>query len=112
MNNREEYIICAAVWFDDGIERAHQPINIKTGLVVCGRRHHNCFMTMGTLVGLVKDRNEIGLQEKEQGFVTSFDRFVTREEAAEIALKQDQFANDDERTEVQKSNYLYSENIY
>lgn len=42
MNNLEERILCAAVHYDDGKEYVHQPINITSGYVVCGHRHHNC----------------------------------------------------------------------
>lgn len=123
MNHREEYILCSAilfakqielimklsVWFDDGIVHAHQPINIDIGIVYMGFRHCNCFASVG---GLVRERQDAGIYEKEQGFLTSHNRFVTREEAAIIALRQDQFASDEEREEVKLSGYLYSENIY
>jgi hypothetical protein len=109
LDHRKEYIVCAAIWFDDGKIHPHQPINIDIGIVHMGHRHCNCFASIG---GLVKDRLEMGIHEKEQGFLTSYNRFVTREEAAEIALSQDQFASDEEREEVKKSKYLYSENIY
>lgn len=39
------YITCSAIWFKDGIHHDHQPFNIETGFVICGHRHHNCFMT-------------------------------------------------------------------
>jgi hypothetical protein len=38
MTNNKEYILSAAVHFDDGKIYEHQPSNIKTGFVVCGRR--------------------------------------------------------------------------
>jgi hypothetical protein len=109
MNNREEYIICSAVWFDDGEIHSHQPINIDIGIVYMGHRHCNCFASVG---GLVKERQDAGIYERQQGFLTSHNRFVSREEAAVIALKQDQFASDEEREEVKITGYLYSENIY
>ena len=37
-----ERILCAAIWYNDGKKHVHQPINIETGFVICGRRHHNC----------------------------------------------------------------------
>lgn len=109
IDQTKEYILCAAIWFDDGKPYVHQPLNIETGVVVCGLRHCNCFSIMG---GLVKERQELGIHEREQGFLTSKNRFVGREEAAEIALAQDQFANDEEKEEVTKSHFLYSENLY
>ena len=46
INNEGEYILCAANHFDDGKVYVHVPTNIKTGFVVCGQRHHNCFYTV------------------------------------------------------------------
>jgi hypothetical protein len=109
IDNTKEYILCAAIWFDDGIVHAHQPINIDIGIVMMGFRHCNCFASIG---GLVKERLDAGIHEKAQGFLTSLNRFVTREEAAEIALSQGQFANDFEKSDVERSHYLFSESIY
>jgi hypothetical protein len=76
-----EYILCAAIHYDDGIERIHQPENIKTGIVVCGRRHHNCLIIF-TQFSYDRDKTKF-----KQGFLTNTDRFVTRKEAAHIAYK-------------------------
>ena len=109
IDNTKEYILCAAIWFDDGRIHAHQPINIDKGIVYMGLRHCNCFASIG---GLVKERLEAGIHEKEQGFLTSLNRFVNRREAAEIALSQGQFKDNKEKEEVTRSHYLYSENLY
>jgi len=109
INNREEYIVCAAIWFDDGEKHYHQPVNIDIGIVYFGLRHGNCFQQSGAKV---KERQDMGMYEKEQGFLTSKNRFVSRTEAAEIALRIGQFKDDDEMREVEKSKFLYSENIY
>lgn len=45
-----EYILCAAIWYDDGKEYPHQPVNIKEGYVWCGRRHHNIINLRGRLL--------------------------------------------------------------
>jgi hypothetical protein len=96
-----EYILCAAIWFDDGKEYKLQPTNIKTGLVLCGWRHGCIFPQIG---GLVRERQELGIFEKEQGFLTSNNRFVDRTEAAKIAI---------ECKQVQKeTEYLFSEDLY
>lgn len=87
----EEFILCAATWFDDGKKYEHQPINIKTGLVFCGFGHHSIFQQIG---GTVAKRQELGIHEKEQGFVTSKNRFVGRKEAAIIARKAGQIHTD------------------
>jgi hypothetical protein len=46
----KEYILCAAIWFDDGKEYRLQPKNITTGLVLCGWRHGCIFPQIGGLV--------------------------------------------------------------
>jgi hypothetical protein len=80
-----EFIICAAVHFKDGKKREHQPKNIESGIVVAGRRHHNCFLTAFDL-----SDETIGRQDHVQGFITSRDRFVDRKEGYEIAKREKQ----------------------
>lgn len=95
---KEEYILCAAVHFQDGIEYVHQPKNIESGFVICGRRHHNCFTT--------KSIFNTPFINSEQGFLTSKDRFVDREEARKIAIDCGQI------TETMHSTKLFSEDLY
>lgn len=86
-----EYILCAANHYDDGQEPIHQPINIKSGFVVCGRRHHNCIGTFAQIMGFPYSAEAERLSETEiQGFLTNTDRFVDRLEAFEIAKVADQ----------------------
>lgn len=92
----QEYIICAAIHFESNKVQAHQPRNITHGLVVCGRRHHNCFATVATF--------EVKMKEIEQGFITSKDRFVDRKEAALIALAVGQIK--------EPRDILFSEDLY
>lgn len=94
----QEYVLCAAVYYDDGIERVHQPKNIKTGIVVCGRRHHNCLMTFAEFA---YDRDHTKVK---QGFLTNEDRFITRKEAAQLAYKCGQISKE------QKT--LFSEDLW
>lgn len=97
----KEYILCSAIWFNDGNVYNHQPKNIKVGFVIAGRRHHNCFNTLA----ITTNRNNKYLKfEKEQGFITNKDRFVDRIKAAEIAYKAGQID--------QPKNKLFSEDIY
>ena len=97
-----ERILCAAIWIDDGVTTyVHQPKNIKQGFVVAGRRHHNCFTTLAMLQGLKKERNN---KDEVQGFITSLDRFVDREEGAEIARNAEQVPS--------HITTLYSEDLY
>lgn len=81
-----EYILCSAIWFDDGKEYLYQPKNIKTGFVICGRRHHNCYATLSAIV-----KNDDTIQnhlqyEKIQGFLTNKDQFVDRRDATVVAF--------------------------
>jgi hypothetical protein len=81
-----EYILCAAIHYDDGKKHEHQPRNIKTGIVIAGRRHHNCIMTAHDLSkGILKQKTQV------QGFITNTDKFVDRKEAFQIAKKARQF---------------------
>lgn len=103
MNNREtkEYILCSAIWFDDGVRvYPNQPINVNSGYVVCGRRHHDCFEISIILSGRDRDKS-IGVT---QGFLTNKDRFVDREEAARIAFSSGQIKEEKSR--------LYSEDVW
>ncbi len=79
------YIICAAIWFKDGNKYSHQPRNVDSGLVVCGRRHHNCFLTAFELNGgkKIEGLNEVN-ERAVQGFLTSDDRFVDRKEGGKL----------------------------
>lgn len=100
------YIICAAVWYDDGKEHVHQPKNIKSGFVVCGRRHHNCFITSFILNGEQSVQTKVKDEDWviKQGFITSDDRFVDRKEAGQIAFDAGQIKKMTKR--------LFSEDLY
>ncbi len=101
LNKKIEYILCAAIWFDDDKEYLHQPKNITSGLVLCGWRHGCIFPQIG---GLVKERQELGIYEKEQGFLTNLNRFVDRSEGAYIAFYAKQIKEPKET--------LFSEDLY
>jgi hypothetical protein len=90
----KEYILCASIHFDDGIKHDHQPKNIETGFVVCGRRHHNCYMTLKSIGDVIGFEHAIktminGIENKRdgQGFLTNLDRHVDRKEGYLIAKK-------------------------
>ena len=92
-------ILCAAVWVkDDSRDFPCGPENITGGYVVCGRRHSDCFETLHFFKIKASDYDTV------QGFLTSDDRFVDRNEAAVIAL-------DSGQIESEKP-VLYSENLY
>jgi hypothetical protein len=91
MDNTREYILCAANHYDDGKEHVHQPSNIKTGFVTCGHRHHNCIGTFAMIVGFPYSSSAQKLHNTEvQGFLTSKNKFVDREEGTRIAILAEQ----------------------
>ncbi len=101
----KEYILCSAIWFDDGTDPGpHAPKGITSGLVLCGWRHHSIFSQIYHLLGNVGDRRKLDIEEREQGFITNQNRFVTREEAAEIAYQSGQIK--------EKKDSLYSEDVW
>lgn len=97
-----EYILCAAIYFDDGKERVHQPKNIDTGIVVCGQRHGNAFVILYEIAEPDYDKQKV-----IQGFLTSKNRFVDRVEAFKIAVKMKQTMK-----EYEEGKILFSEDLY
>jgi hypothetical protein len=110
MNNQErdshgliivpEYIICSAIYieetennknlFSDDISKLVKPRNKDSGIVISGLRHAHCIWLF---VAIVKAANPDITQEQvddmtngfsEQGFLTSHNNYLTREEAAEF----------------------------
>ena len=100
-----EKILCSAIWFDDGKHYVHSPVNIKTGMVLCGHRHHNIFAQFQVMGEAGK---EMSRHEKEQGFLTNLNRFVDREEGWIIAENANQITD----RIVAGKGKLYSENLY
>lgn len=94
------YIICAAIWYDDGIKRMHLPRNITSGLVAGGWRHGNCI----SILEAHYPNREYKSPNTIQGFLTSEGNFVDRKNAGEIAFKAGQTSK--------KINFLFSEDIY
>lgn len=84
-------ILCAAVHVKDGKNYEHQPKNVGSGFIVCGRRHHNC---LNTLRILGNDYHKQQSEKAEQGFITSDDRFVDRTEGYFIAKEAGQLLHD------------------
>ena len=104
-----EYILCSAVWYKDiplkkelPFEAMVRPINCDKGLVFCGYRHAHCIYTMVSITGLRSVEAEDG--DYVQGFLTSKNRFVDREEGARIHK-----ANGHE---IDFDNRLFSEDLY
>ncbi len=105
-----EYVLCAAIWVNDGNVYENQPKNIDKGFVVSGRRHHNCFATIFILTGGVKYHGKHG-KNMTQGFLSSHDRFLNREEAMELALLTKQVLPSDFK-EGMDAKSLISERLY
>jgi len=78
-------ILCSAIYVDDDRTYVHQPKNIKSGFVVCGRRHHNCITTLT----LIFEEMELLIPYKQQGkvvqgFLTDTDIFLNRKESYKV----------------------------
>jgi len=106
-----EKIICAAVWYKELAciypnmsTEVYLPKNIYKGIVFSGHRHGQCIFTKCAITGLPDSKTG----ENEQGFLTSKNRFVSREEGLEIALRENQIIN---LKEV-RGNRLFSEDLY
>jgi hypothetical protein len=99
----KEYILCAAIHVKDGIKHEHQPKNIETGFVVCGRRHHNCYATLSIMGDEKYSKLMVG--REGQGFITNTDRYVDRKEGYYIAYAANQIL-------LNYHEDLYSEDLY
>ena len=98
--NDKNYIVCAAIWYNDGNEHVHQPFNIESGFVICGHRHHNCFAT----AYILNEGEKLKGLDEVQGFITIGNEFVGRTEAGIIAFKAGQTED--------LCDKLFSEDIY
>lgn len=88
---KKEYILCSALWFKEVDSEVHEtvkkqsrPINVDTGVVFCGHRHLQCLRSSSYITGKQAKDNIVG--ETVQGFLTSKNRFVDREEGGQIAF--------------------------
>lgn len=115
-----EFILCAAIWVNDGMHHDQQPINIKTGFVICGRRHNNCYQTIKSLTGQTPN-DRIGsilkaMSEEDhrnhQGFITSTNRYVNRKEGWTIAKANNQIQYGLAASDNAEDSILISENLY
>ena len=106
----EEKILCAAVWYKEIELKKDMPIvtylhkNLDKGIVFCGLRHGQCIYSKCAITGL----RDAESGENEQGFLTSKNRFVSREEGLQIALKQNQVID---LKEI-RGDILFSEDLY
>lgn len=99
-----EKILCAAIWIANPRVYSHQPKNIESGIVICGRRHCNCYTIISqTEPNLRKEALEAKYPIVE-GFLTVGNMFVDRKIGAEIALRAGQIP--------EPVNQLISEMLY
>lgn len=99
---KQEYILCAAIWYKEQSTGYLLPTNCETGVVICGHRHPHCIASFIALTGKRSVLPECG--EYTQGFLTNRNRFVDREEGGRIAFEASQ-------TEMLKET-LFSEDLY
>lgn len=102
-----ERILCAAIHYDTGREHSFCPTNIETGIVFSGWRHPQCFALLTDYQSNVNYTSPDKKALITQGFLTSENRFVKREEAYEIAKRSNQIKFKKDKNEV-----LFSEDIY
>jgi hypothetical protein len=107
MSNRNERILCAAIHIDDGKNHTHQPVNILSGFVVAGRRHHNCIYVASLIAEHVPELQRAIKSRDSQGFLTSHDRYVSRSMAEVIARNEGQLLEPDLISEILTSEDLY-----
>lgn len=106
MKKITEYVLCAAIWYKNLPTHPHAQKNIATGLVVTGCNHAQIINLMRALSGKRTNLAESG--EHEQGFLTSKNRYVNREEALNISIREGQVIEG----ETQSPYRLFSEDLY
>lgn len=96
---KKEYILCSAIWYKDFEKPVHSVTNLDRGVVMCGLGHVHIIHQHVKLMG--KRQAEMG--DYEQGFLTSKNRFLSRDEAGKLAFEAGQI-------DVIKT--LYSEDLF
>ena len=106
MDNQKEIILCAANWYPElefpnkieGLASIYWlPQNIDRGVVFSGRHHLQCMYQAQQIFGL----RQCEMLEF-QGFLTSHNRWVTRDEAGQIAF---------EAGQIDRPKHLFSEDF-
>lgn len=111
----KEFIVCAAIHIDNGIKYNEQPVNIETGLVIAGYCHGNCYNMLKILNNdLYESLAKLPIEEnkKQQGFITSANRYVGRQEAWQIAKTNKQIQYGLSCCDNGDESILISENLY
>lgn len=91
-NGKPEFIMCAANYYNDQLDHAFQPYNIDKGFVVCGWRHACAGISYMAAVNLYEPKyNRLNIWDNcIQGFLTTKNRFLTRDEALELVKENGQ----------------------
>ena len=97
-------ILCSAIWIANPRVYQHQPKNIESGIVICGRRHCNCYTTISQTEPNLRREALDAKYPIIEGFLTVGNLFVDRKIAAEIAFKSGQIPEHLDK--------LISENLY
>jgi len=92
---QKEIILCSAINYNNTI--------------ICGHRHGDCYIVLRNLLNIQED-DEPG--RDQQGFLTSFNRFVDRKEAWKIAKENNQIQFGLKASENGDDSILVSENLY
>lgn len=105
----KEFILCAAIHFKNGAPTTVK--GVESGVVVCGRRHADCYAALQGIIGEV-DPSTLPDRD-DQGFLTSFNRYVGREEGFNIAKANGQILRISPLYgEDQQNRILASEDLY
>lgn len=90
----KEFIICSAIYINDGKKHSDQPKNIKIGYVISGIRHNNCYAVLLSILGnrelFDQYIDSVEHSSKDMGFITSMNKYVDRKEAFIIAKENNQ----------------------
>ena len=95
MNKNKEFILCAAINFN--------------GVIVCGLRHGDCYGIIKSLLSPYISPIDLPLRD-EQGFLTSKNRFINREEAFLMAKENNQICH--HLFDKDETGTLISEDLY
>ena len=96
MKERKEFILCAAIAYGDTI--------------ICGHRHSDCYKILKELTGAYTTSKETPPGREDQGFLTSLNRYVSRNEAFHIAKDNNQIWRNLHEGVI--DNILISEDLY
>lgn len=94
-NGKVEYITCSAIWYKKFEQPTLSPFNIDCGIVLCGLRHGHIINQMISLTGLrTTSYGENSTGEFIQGFLTTKNRFLTRNESLVLVKENGQLKGD------------------